>query len=99
MSRFPALVVGLVLVLPCALWAQSTATINGRVTDQAGGVMPGVTVTVTNTGTGIPRTTVTNEQGLYSVPQLAPGRYNVRAELQGLRPSPAPTWSWHRVRR
>ena len=35
-----------------ALWAQATASINGRVVDQTGAVLPGVAVTVTNTGTG-----------------------------------------------
>src|SRR2546428_5214152 len=63
--------------------AQSTGTISGRITDQGGAVLPGVTVTVTNTATGAVRTTVTNAEGLYSVPALSPGRYDVRTELAG----------------
>ena len=44
----------LVLVLTCtAAWAQATAELNGRVTDESGAVLPGVTVTVTQTDTGL----------------------------------------------
>ena len=40
-------------------WAQATAQLNGRVTDESGAVLPGVTVTVTQTDTGFTRTVVT----------------------------------------
>ena len=57
------LIVGLFV---CLLWttdaaAQATAQISGSVRDQSGAVLPGVTVTATQTDTGIVRTTVTNE--------------------------------------
>src|SRR5216684_5687877 len=65
------------------LFAQATATINGRVADQGGAVLPGATVTVTNGGTGAVRSTVTNAEGLYSIPALNPGTYTVKAELAG----------------
>jgi hypothetical protein len=68
------------------LFAQATATINGRVVDQAGAVLPGATVTVTAAGTGVSRNTVTNAEGLYSVAALTPGTYTVRAELSGFAP-------------
>jgi len=64
-------------------FAQATGTINGRVLDQAEAVLPGVTITATNVNTGISRVTVTNAEGLYSVPGLEPGLYNVTAELPG----------------
>jgi hypothetical protein len=69
------------------VFAQATATINGRVADQSGAALPGVTVTVTNVGTGVARDTVTNAEGLYSVPALTPGSYNVQAALTGFAPS------------
>jgi hypothetical protein len=69
-----------------SLFAQATSTISGRVVDQEGAVLPGVTLTVANTATGVTRTTVTNEEGLYLVPALNPGTYAVRAELAGFAP-------------
>jgi hypothetical protein len=66
--------------------AQATATISGRVVDQAGAVLPGATVVVTNAGTGASRETVSNAEGLYTVPALDPGMYNVRAQLTGFAP-------------
>lgn len=41
------------LLSPIVASAQSTATLNGRVLDEGGAVLPGVTVVVTNVGTGI----------------------------------------------
>src|SRR5262245_54915939 len=53
------------------------------VIDQSGGVLPGVTVVVTNTATGVAVPVVTDGQGLYQVLYLNPGEYSVTAELQG----------------
>src|SRR5438067_1658940 len=80
------LATALCLAAAGSLFAQATANISGRVVDQAGAVLPGVTVTVTNTATGAVRESITNEEGLYSVPALNPGTYNVRAELTGFAP-------------
>ena len=44
-------------------WAQATAELAGRVTDESGGVLPGVTVTATQTDTGFTRSTVSDETG------------------------------------
>ena len=70
-------------VVPAA--AQATAQISGAVTDASGGVLPGVAVTATQTATGITRTTVTNETGLYLLASLPLGPYKVEAALQGFR--------------
>ena len=67
--------------------AQATSTFNGRVLDQGDAVLPGVTVTATNTSTGVVRTTVTNGEGVYGMPGLEPGIYDVKTELQGFAPS------------
>jgi len=64
---------------------QQLGAIQGTILDESRAVMPGVTVTVTNLQTGVTRTTVTNETGVYRVPSLDPGRYRVSAELQGFR--------------
>src|SRR5205814_9096148 len=55
----------------------------GRVSDAAKALIPGVTVTDTNTETGFVSTAVTNESGTYNVPSLLPGVYKVSAELPG----------------
>ncbi len=62
-----------------------TGTISGTVKDQAGAVLPGVTITVTNLETGIARTTTTDSDGRYHVPQLSLGEYQVQAELEGFK--------------
>ena len=66
-----------------AFGQQATSTFNGRVLDQGDAVLPGVTVTATNVSTGVARTTVTNEEGLYSIPGLEPGTYEIKTDLAG----------------
>ena len=56
---------------------------NGRVVDAQGGVLPGVTVTARNEATGYVRTAVTNDEGLFTLPLLPPGTYEVSMELAG----------------
>jgi outer membrane receptor protein involved in Fe transport len=75
----------LVLLLPLTALAQATGQINGLVTDTQGGVLPGVTLEVTNMDTGAVRTTVTGGDGLYTVPLLQPGNYSVKASLNGFK--------------
>jgi Carboxypeptidase regulatory-like domain len=68
-----------------SLWAQSTntGTIVGTITDPSGAVVPGVTVTLIESGTNSTRTTVTNEAGHYFVANLDPGEYGVSLSKQG----------------
>jgi outer membrane receptor protein involved in Fe transport len=71
---------------PEAVTAQSQAaggTIEGTVTDQSGAVLPGVTVTVRNTATGVARDTTTDATGLYRAPLLPVGPYEVAAAMSG----------------
>src|SRR5262245_41572330 len=63
--------------------AQSTSTIQGTVEDSQGAVMPGVTVVVTNTATGLERTVQSDSNGLYLVAALPPGRYRVQTHISG----------------
>ena len=86
LRRFVLAVLCLGLALPA--YAQSQAingTIEGTVRDNTGGVLPGVSVTVTNTETGTARTVVTNDSGLYRAPLLPLGTYTVTTELQGFK--------------
>src|SRR2546427_6853622 len=61
----------------------SNATVGGTVADATGALIPGVTVTATNTGTGIANTVLTNESGAYQFAALQPGTYKVSVELAG----------------
>src|SRR5688500_9023104 len=60
------------------------AQLTGVVTDPSGALIPGVTITMTKTDTGVVTTTVTNEAGVYNFPALQPGSgYTVSAALPG----------------
>src|SRR5262245_14115735 len=61
----------------------NNATLTGSVTDSTGAVLPGVSVTATNTATGVVSTVLTNEAGAYTIPSVLPGSYTVSAELPG----------------
>ncbi|HWI17058.1 MAG TPA: carboxypeptidase regulatory-like domain-containing protein [Vicinamibacterales bacterium] len=63
--------------------ASSTGTIQGRVSDAQGAVLPGVTVTATSPALIQPQTTVTSETGNYRFPAVPPGTYEVTYELAG----------------
>jgi hypothetical protein len=66
-------------------WAQATAELAGRVTDESGGVLPGVTVTATQTDTGFTRTAVTDGTGAWVMPNVPTGPYKLEISLQGFR--------------
>ena len=66
--------------------AQVGGSLSGTVKDATGGVIPGVSVTVTNTALGTQFTTVTDGQGLYSFPKLPVGRYDVTIQIDGFKP-------------
>jgi hypothetical protein len=63
--------------------ASSTGTIQGRVTDAQGAVLPGVAVTATSPALIQPQTTVTSETGNYRFPAVPPGTYELVYELAG----------------
>ena len=74
------------LFLTSALaYGQATAQLSGRVADDSGGVLPGVSVTVVQTDTGFTRTTVTDESGTYVLPNLPIGPYRLEVMLAGFR--------------
>ena len=57
----------------------------GRVTDESGAVLPGVSVTVTQTDTGFTRSGVTDGSGTWTAPNLPLGPYRLEVSLQGFR--------------
>jgi hypothetical protein len=79
-----------VLIVLCFLLCVVTATaqedrgrISGLVTDQTGAVIPNASVVVTNEGTGVALSTVSNGAGLYATPLLIPGVYSVDVSAPG----------------
>src|SRR5688572_4719640 len=86
MSRVTAILAALVcLCLSSLAFAQGgNSQLGGVVTDPSGALIPGVTITVTNTDTGVANTAITNESGAYNFPSLQPGtNYRVSASLPG----------------
>jgi Carboxypeptidase regulatory-like domain len=83
-KRSVSAVLSLFWLISPSLFAQTTnATLGGTVTDSSGALIPGVSITATNTQTGIVTKLVTNESGAYQFASLQTGTYNVRAELPG----------------
>ena len=69
---------------PAAAFAQfDTSTVLGTIKDSTGAVVPGATVTLKNTATGITATAVSDTDGNYQFLNVRVGVYSVRGELQG----------------
>ncbi len=76
----------LACLVPTPLGAQAVSgTILGLVKDSSGAAMPGATVTLVHTGTGLTRTVVTDAKGEYTAPSLPTGSYTVSAEIAGFK--------------
>src|SRR5262245_51433420 len=80
----------IVLLLVCGLAVTTSAmaqerfgTLTGKVTDQQGAAVPGVTVATRNNESGEDRVFVTDANGQFLAPGLNPGRYTVTFELTG----------------
>jgi Carboxypeptidase regulatory-like domain len=63
-----------------------TASITGLIKDQTGAVLPGATVLLVNVETGIQRTTLTNDEGYYTLQLLQPGDYRISVQATGFKP-------------
>jgi hypothetical protein len=73
------------LVAVTTAWPQaSSTTVRGIVRDQAQGVVPKASVTLTNTATNVARSTITNDAGLFVFPGVFPGPYRVVVEFPGM---------------
>ena len=83
-SPLIALAFACLFCLAAPLHAQTiTATVSGTITDPAGAVVPGATVTVTSNERGDARTVNTDDEGRYAIPFLQPGTYTVAVEGTG----------------
>ena len=76
------------LVLASNAWAQGipTGLLNGRVTDETGAPLPGVSVSITSPALQGSRATVSNVNGDFNFPNLPPGDYSVKFALSGFQP-------------
>ena len=81
-TKILGVVVSLLLAADLAS-AQTFGQITGIVTDPSGGVLVGASITVTNTQTGASGTQQANSSGVYVFPNLQPGIYTVRVEMDG----------------
>ena len=75
---------GAIVLVASAAAAQTTgAVLQGTVVDEQAALLPGASVTITNTDTGAIRTIVTDSRGYYRAAALVPGPYEMRLELSG----------------
>jgi hypothetical protein len=82
------LILLLMLVLPARAFGQgTTGTLSGWVVDPAHAGIAGATITITNAETGVTRTTVSDQRGLFRVFDVPPGVFTVRSEAQGFAPA------------
>lgn len=74
------------LVVTYSVSAQApTGSITGTVSDASGAVVSSATVTLTNPSTNFQRAVTTNSSGVYDLPSLAPGNYNIKVEMPGFK--------------
>jgi hypothetical protein len=62
-----------------------TTTLSGTVLDTSGGAIPGATIVIKNSGTGVTTEAVSSSQGTFTVPALPPGTYSVSVSLTGFK--------------
>lgn len=80
MNKIPAL-----LLIATSAFAQTYGELGGIVSDASDAVLAGVQISVTNAATGQSRKVASSDAGVYSAPFLAPGRYDVTAEMAGFK--------------
>ena len=76
---------GVVLACQPALAQTTFATVTGVVIDTSGATIPSAVVTATNIETNIEAQTTSNESGIFTVPQLKEGTYNIRVSAPGFK--------------
>src|SRR5438093_11509284 len=85
-GRFVTLIFALIVLGTCLSVAQtSTATILGTVKDASGALIPGVSITVKHTESGLTRNVVSGERGGYNVPLLPVGAYEITTTMPGFK--------------
>ncbi len=79
----------LIFVMACAVavsaYAQYNGSIRGNVTDQQGSLIPGATITLTNTDTGKQQVSTSSNDGIYNFNALSPSHFSITAEKDGFK--------------
>ena len=75
------------LISTASCYAQFNAGVQGTVQDPKGNVVPNVTVTLINSGTGVKQQAISNSSGVYRFTSLATGNYIVSTTVQGFQPT------------
>src|ERR1700751_781960 len=70
------------VLLPVQSRGQASASISGTVYDNSGGYIPNATVVPHDRGTNLDRTTQTNDVGMYTIPEVRPGSYDLKVTKQ-----------------
>ncbi len=78
-----ALALALLALLVPRAHGQTASSLNGRISDPSGAAVPGATISLTNSATGLARTTTTNTQGLYAFLAVPPGDYSLQVTSRG----------------
>lgn len=81
----PLFVLAIGLVVGPSASAQSTATLQGNVTDSKGGVLPNATIVARNKATSAERTTQTDSDGNYQLSSLPVGMYAIEVRVEGFK--------------
>jgi hypothetical protein len=81
-----AFFIAALLACSLGLWAATTGSISGVLTDPSGAAIPGAAVVAVNPATGLQNKTSTDEKGFYTFPSLPIGRYDLTAEVTGFTP-------------
>src|SRR5215470_2095955 len=88
LGRVGTAIVALIALPTCLVFAQTsaaTATILGVVKDTSGELIPGVSITIKHTETGLTRTAISSESGDYTVPLLPVGAYELTTAMPGFK--------------
>ncbi len=88
-SHMRAVLIALILCLGLCLGAYAQTplgVVTGLATDPSGGAVAGADITLTNSATGLSRTAVTNSAGAYTLPDVPPATYVLKAAAKSFRP-------------
>jgi len=85
LTSFLSLMAVCLSVAPLTAQESSTSGVVGRITDSTGAVVPGSTIHIVNLATSAERTTTTNNNGEFSVPNLPPATYRMTVEKAGFK--------------
>ena len=82
---FAVAVTAALILTPAETRAQASASLSGTVYDPSGGYIPNATVVLHNRGTNLDRVTSTNDVGIYVIPDIRPGDYDLKVSKQGFK--------------